>query len=57
VPDVDKAIALLNIERFRKLLANEFDEMQRQTIIRLLAEEEAKLDLLNARRTCGSSIS
>jgi hypothetical protein len=40
VPDVDITIALLNIERFRKLLANDLDEMQRQMIICLLAEEE-----------------
>jgi hypothetical protein len=48
VPDVDITIALLNIERFRKLLANDLDEMQRQMIICLLAEEEKKLDLLYA---------
>ena len=43
---MDKAIARLNIEHYRKLLANEMDEARRQTITRLLAEEEAKLAAL-----------
>lgn len=38
-----KAIARLNIEHYRKLLMHETDEIKRQTILRLLAEEEAKL--------------
>ena len=33
----------LNIEHYRKQLANETDETRRQMIARLLAEEEAKL--------------
>jgi hypothetical protein len=40
---VDKTVARLNIEHYRKLLANEVDEARRQQIARLLAEEEAKL--------------
>jgi hypothetical protein len=40
---VDRAVARLNIEHYRRLLANETDEVRRQTILRLLAEEEAKL--------------
>jgi hypothetical protein len=40
---MDKAIARLNIEHFRKRLATETDETTRQTLLRLLAEEEAKL--------------
>jgi len=40
---VDKTVSRLNIEHFRKLLANEVDESRRQQITRLLAEEEAKL--------------
>jgi hypothetical protein len=40
---VDKTVARLNIEHYRKLLANEVDEVRRQQIARLLAEEEAKL--------------
>jgi hypothetical protein len=40
---MDRSIARLNVEHFRKLLAVETDEMKRQTLLRLLAEEEAKL--------------
>jgi succinate dehydrogenase flavin-adding protein (antitoxin of CptAB toxin-antitoxin module) len=43
---MDKAIARLNIEHYRNLLANEMDEAKRQTIARLLAEEDAKLAAL-----------
>jgi hypothetical protein len=39
----DKKVAHLNIAHFRKLLASELDESKRQTILRLLAEEEAKV--------------
>jgi hypothetical protein len=45
---MDRAIAKLNIEHFRKLLASGVDGEQRQTILRLLSEEEAKLAALNA---------
>lgn len=40
---MDRAVARLNIEHYRRLLARETDETRRQTILRLLAEEEAKL--------------
>ena len=40
---VDRTVADLNITHFRKLLADETDPVKRQTIDRLLAEEEAKL--------------
>lgn len=40
---MDQKIARLNIEHFRKRLAVETDETKRQTLLRLLAEEEAKL--------------
>jgi hypothetical protein len=40
---MDKAVARLNIEHFRKQLATETDETKRQMLLRLLAEEEAKL--------------
>jgi len=40
---MDKTIMHLNIEHFRKLLAVEADEPRRGTLLRLLAEEEAKL--------------
>ena len=42
---MDPTVARLNIEHFRKLLSQEKDEAKRQTILRLLAEEE-----LNQRR-------
>ena len=44
---MDKDIARLNIEHFRKLLERETDETKRTMLLRLLAEEEAKLSVLN----------
>jgi hypothetical protein len=43
---VDRTVARLNIEHYRKQLARETDETRRQTIMRLLEEEEAKLAAL-----------
>jgi hypothetical protein len=40
-------IARLNVEHFRRKLLSEQDETMRQTITRLLAEEEAKLAALS----------
>ncbi|MGB6350767.1 MAG: hypothetical protein WBG10_12145 [Pseudolabrys sp.] len=40
---MDRYVARLNIEHYRKLLAAEPDEAKRQTLIRLQAEEELKL--------------
>jgi hypothetical protein len=40
---MDRMVARLNIEHFRKQLVTEADEAKRQTLLRLLAEEEAKL--------------
>jgi hypothetical protein len=40
---VQRKIGRLNVEHFRKLLATETDENKRQMLLRLLAEEEAKL--------------
>ena len=40
---MDRTVARLNIEHFRNLLSKETDETKRRTILRLLAEEEAKL--------------
>ena len=40
---VDRSVARLNIEHFRRLLAEETDESRRQILLRLLVEEEAKL--------------
>ena len=43
---MDRIIAQLNIEHFRKRLSEEKDETTRQTIMRLLAGEEEKLAAL-----------
>jgi hypothetical protein len=40
---MDRTVADLNIEHFKKMLASETDPERRQTLLRLLAEEEAKL--------------
>jgi hypothetical protein len=40
---VEKTVARLNIEHFRRKLNDEADETTRQTLLGLLAEEEAKL--------------
>ncbi|HVO92002.1 MAG TPA: hypothetical protein VMT22_04140 [Terriglobales bacterium] len=40
---MDRSVARLNIEHFRRLLAKETDEQRRLMLQRLLAEEEAKL--------------
>ena len=43
---MDRTVARLNIEHLRRLLATETNELKRQTMLRLLAEEEAKLSAL-----------
>lgn len=40
---MDRSVARLNIEHYRKLLAAETDETRRHTLLRLLSEEEGKL--------------
>lgn len=40
---MDRTVAHLNIEHYRRLLATETDESRRKVLLRLLAEEEAKL--------------
>lgn len=45
---MDRTIARLNIEHYRRLIAQETDETRRQTLQRLLAEEEAKLASLES---------
>ncbi|MEJ2623813.1 MAG: hypothetical protein P8Z80_04505 [Pseudolabrys sp.] len=40
---MQRTVAQLNVEHFRRLLAKETDETRRATLQRLLAEEEAKL--------------
>ena len=47
---MDKNIAQFNIEHFRKRLAENPDEATRQTLLRLLAEEEKKLASMTTRR-------
>jgi hypothetical protein len=46
---MDGYIARANIEHFRQLLATEADAEKRQLLLRLLAEEEAKLAAANAK--------
>jgi hypothetical protein len=48
---MDKTVVDLNIEHYKKLLATETEPTKRQTIQRLLAEEEAKLALAQANKT------
>ena len=52
---MDKTVAELNIQHFKKLLAAETDPVKKQTIQRLLAEEEAKLALALANKTGGKT--
>jgi hypothetical protein len=40
---MDRSVARLNIEHFRRLLAQEPDAVRRQMLTRLLAEEVAKI--------------
>jgi hypothetical protein len=46
-----RTVARLNIEHYQRLLATETDETKRQTLMRLLAEEEAKLRSLPEPKT------
>jgi hypothetical protein len=45
---LDTIVARLNIERFCKLFPDESDETKRHTLVRLIAEEKAKLCALVA---------
>jgi hypothetical protein len=47
---MDKTVADLNIEHLKKLLAGEIDPVKRQTLQRLLADEEARLSLALANK-------
>ena len=40
---MDRTVAHLNVEHYRRLLEKETDEARRQMLMRLLAEEEAKI--------------
>lgn len=44
---MERSVARLNIEHYKQLLATETDDVKRQTLMRLLAEEEAKLRRLS----------
>ena len=47
MPNLDNVtvamVARFNVEHYRKLLGEETDETTRQTLLKLVAEEEAKL--------------
>jgi hypothetical protein len=45
---LDTIVARLNIERFCKIFSDEADETKRHTLVRLIAEEKAKLYALVA---------
>jgi hypothetical protein len=51
---LDRTVARLNIEHHRRQLARETDEPRRQVIMRLLAEEKAKLVAPNRSSASGS---
>lgn len=44
---MDMTVARLNIEHYRRLLAQKTDANKRRTLLRLLEEEEAKLKLMS----------
>ena len=44
---MEKTVARLNVEHYRQLLTTETDQVKRQTLMRLLTEEEAKLRALS----------
>ena len=48
---MDRTVASLNIEHYKRLLATETDESRRQILLQLLAEEEAKLSKANPAAT------
>lgn len=42
-----RTVARLNIEHYKRLLAAETDDAKRRTLMRLLVDEEAKLQTLS----------
>ena len=55
---MDRTVAHMNVEHYRRLLAVETDEARRQVLLRLLAEEEAKIsDGQNRKNNRRSSVS
>ena len=53
---MDRTVARLNIEHFRTKLAEEKDEAKRTLLLRLIAEEEAKLVALSATPKSGTTL-
>jgi hypothetical protein len=49
---VDRTVAHLNIEHYKRLLAMETDENKRKMLKNLLAEEEAKLARVQREDNC-----
>ena len=49
---MDRFIAESNIEHFKGLLATEQNEARRQSILRLLADEEGKLRSIRQKEAC-----
>jgi hypothetical protein len=49
----DTIISRLNISRYRKLLSEESDEMKRQTLLDLIAEETTKMSEMAPRKLLG----
>lgn len=47
---MDRTVARLNIEHFRRKLEEEADEAEREKLKKLLAAEQAKLQALTAER-------
>jgi len=55
-PSVDRTVAHLNVEHYRRLLATETDESKRTTLKRLHAEEEAKLASIQQKNADAGSV-
>jgi hypothetical protein len=50
---LEKTVARLNVEHYRKLLASDIDDVKRRTITALLAAEEAKIGASEASNEIG----
>lgn len=50
-----KRIIQANIDRFKQLLETETDPTKRKTLLRLLSEEQAKMDGLHASPSAGKT--
>lgn len=54
---MDKSVAELNIEYYRKLLATDLDAEKREAVEALLAAEEAKLARIKSERAAAKEAS